>query len=96
MQRAVRPATLIEDAPIFTDLLAELSTITLIELRVSILALRAKASGPDRHPLEFGKAAVDSPGPDLHKGAAWLFKLCNRSWLGARVPENCFAAGDSD
>ena len=79
VQWAVRPATLIEDAPIFTELPVELGPITLIELRVAILALRAnKASGPDRHPLEFWKAIVDSPGPDLHEGAAWLLELCNK------------------
>jgi hypothetical protein len=89
VQWAVRPATLIDAPPLFAELPVERGPISLKELRLAIVALRdKKASGPDGCPVEFWKAVVDSPGPNLSEGAAWLLELCNKVWLGSSVPED--------
>ena len=89
IQWAVRPATLIEEAPLYEELHVQSGAITLKELRLAIQALREKkASGPDGHPLEFWKAVVDTPGPTPDEGAAWLLELCNKTLLGKCVPDS--------
>jgi len=87
VQWAVRPAALTDEAPLYDELPVHTGAITLKELRLAIKALREKkATGPDGHPLEFWSAVVDSPGPVVEDGAAWLLDLCNKAWLGEQVP----------
>ena len=89
VQWAVRPATLMEDAPLLEELPVELGPISLKELSLAIQALRAnKAAGPDSHPLEYWRAVVDKPGPEVEAGAAWLLDLCNKAWLLKSIPED--------
>ena len=89
VQWAVRPATLNDGAPLHAELPVADGPISLQELRLAIKALREKkATGPDGHPLEFWSAVVDSPGPALEEGSAWLLEMCNKAWLGERVPHS--------
>ena len=84
----MRPATLTDNAPLFEELPVESGLISLKELRLAEQALREKkASGPDDHPLEFWKVLLDTPGPTLDEGAAWLLDLCNTTWIGKCVPD---------
>ena len=77
IQWAVRSALLTDEAPLYDELPVQAGPISLKELKLATESLREeKASGPDGHPLEFWKAVLESDGPRLDEGAAWLLELC--------------------
>ena len=89
IQWAVRPALLIDGAPLFSELTVQSGRVSLQELRLAIEALReTKASGPDGHPLEFWKTVVGSSGHTSNEGTKWLLELCDKTMLGKSVPDD--------
>jgi hypothetical protein len=87
VQRAVRPASLVDNGPPQPDLPVNLGSITRNELEKAVRAFKSgKAAGPDNQPIEYWRAVLRSS--TSHVGVDWLLEFVNSAWGGKQVPDN--------
>jgi len=87
VQWAVRPATVVDDAPLFSELPVRTSPITFSELLDAVKAFKpGKATGPDTHPVEYWRVVLESG--TCSEGSSWLLLLCNTALDGCAVPKS--------
>jgi hypothetical protein len=83
VQWCVRPAGLVDGAPLGPELPVQLGELSRVEVELVIKKLRRKrAVGPDEIPAEYWQAlAYDE------RGLQWLTDLCNQYWREQGVPQ---------
>ena len=83
----MRPITLVDETPIFSELRVNENPITIEELCIAVKKFKlGKAAGPDEHPIEYWRAVLEQDRSSI--ASTWLLDYCNAVWCRRRVPDS--------